>query len=272
MSARDETYYIWIDGASSGNPGPSASAAIIKSEDNVTIVDRGEYIGEATNNIAEYTALILALTEAAKLNLKKLFVQSDSELLIKQVRGEYKIKSPNIIPLISEAMRLKDKFEKVVFCHIPREKNKEADKLATDTLKSFTKKTPNPKNKTAKKPPLVQTETDIFEKSRILAAKIREIVQKLPSCPETEFIRGVALSIPAILTRAFACREYEDEIIKNLIIARAETLGIQEYIKLLQDTSKTPNSDDIKQLLKSYSNLQEYIEKMIKKISPDTAI
>ena len=136
MKAKIEVY---IDGASRGNPGPSAVGIFMKDSGGKDIIRRGEYIGEGTNNVAEYTALIRALKYL--LDNKKLItgsrcitIHSDSELLINQIKGDYRIRSDNLIPLAIEARGLLKKIPDVEFNLIPREENKVADKLANKAM------------------------------------------------------------------------------------------------------------------------------------------
>jgi ribonuclease HI len=125
---------IYIDGASKGNPGPAGIGAIICQGDAV-LKNISQFIGNATNNIAEYTALIYALQEALILKAEALQINTDSELLCRQLRKEYKIKSPNIVGLYNQATHLISAFKEVKVQHIPREKNRGADKLATQAVK-----------------------------------------------------------------------------------------------------------------------------------------
>ncbi len=125
---------IYIDGASKGNPGPSGIGAVI-CRNGETVKNISSYIGNATNNIAEYTALIYALEEALILKAQSLKINTDSELLYKQLKRDYKVKSPNILGLYNQAVRLISAFKKVSLKNIPREENKGADKLATQAIK-----------------------------------------------------------------------------------------------------------------------------------------
>lgn len=124
---------IHIDGGSRGNPGPAAIGVIFLTPDGVEIVTRGEFIGEATNNVAEYRALIDALRRAPQFLTKfpapEVEVRSDSELLIKQMKGEYRVKNAGLIPLVAEVRGLVKKVGKVTWKHIYREENARADKL-----------------------------------------------------------------------------------------------------------------------------------------------
>lgn len=125
---------IFIDGASKGNPGPSGVGVVI-TRDGQTVREIGRFIGEATNNTAEYTALICALQEGLLLKADVLHIKSDSELLCRQINRQYKVKQPHILALYDQVIRLFEGFQEVVVKHIPREENTVADKLATKAVK-----------------------------------------------------------------------------------------------------------------------------------------
>jgi len=131
---------IYIDGASKGNPGPSGIGVVI-CRNGETIKNISSFIGNATNNIAEYTALIYALKEALILKAEVLKINTDSELLYRQLKKDYKVKSVNILGLYNQAAHLLSVFKKASLNHIPREENKGADKLATEAIKKQFKKT-----------------------------------------------------------------------------------------------------------------------------------
>ena len=122
-----------IDGASRGNPGPAAYAVVLKQPGKPVILD-SEPLGTATNNVAEYTALVRALELAADQGVTALAVFSDSELLVKQMNGEYRVKSPDLQDLYAEAKDLRSKFARVTIAHVRREQNAEADRLCNVTL------------------------------------------------------------------------------------------------------------------------------------------
>ena len=122
-----------IDGASRGNPGPAAYAVILKQPGKPTI-EEAETLGTATNNVAEYTALVRALELAAEHGVKALAVFSDSELLVKQMNGEYRVKSPDLQDLYAEAKGLRAKFDRVTLTHVRREQNADADRLCNVAL------------------------------------------------------------------------------------------------------------------------------------------
>src|SRR5262245_40597316 len=115
----NEQFTIYTDGASRGNPGPAAIAFVIQQPGQPDIA-HGETIGVATNNFAEYTAMIRALEAAHKIGAKLIRLHSDSELMVRQLRGEYRVKNPDIQLLYDEAHSLVRQFKKVDFVHIPR--------------------------------------------------------------------------------------------------------------------------------------------------------
>ena len=127
---------VYIDGGSKGNPGPAACAAVVKTaDDGQTVLDRGEYLGEATNNVAEYEALLLGLRLAADLKAGEIEVRSDSELLVRQLTGEYRVKNERLKDLHAEVRRRIEDFAGVEIRHVPREENTEADLLVNETIR-----------------------------------------------------------------------------------------------------------------------------------------
>jgi ribonuclease HI len=124
----------YIDGASRGNPGPASYAVILKGPDGKVMLELGKYFGRATNNVAEYYGLINALDSAASRGVTRLRVRSDSELLVRQIEGRYKVKSADLKPLFERAQKLARGFAWFGIEYIPREENREADKLANAAL------------------------------------------------------------------------------------------------------------------------------------------
>jgi len=122
-----------IDGGSRGNPGP-ASYAVVLRRSGFPTVEECDVLGKATNNVAEYTALLRALSLAKELGLASLEIQSDSELLVKQMNGDYRVKNADLIGLYGEAKQLAGKFRTVEIVHVRREQNKDADKLCNEAL------------------------------------------------------------------------------------------------------------------------------------------
>lgn len=125
---------IYIDGASKGNPGPSGVGVVV-CKNNETIKNISAYIGRATNNVAEYSALIYGLQEGLSLKADSICINTDSQLLYRQLKKEYKIKSAPLIGLYCQALHLLSSFKKISLNYIPREKNRGADKLAALAVK-----------------------------------------------------------------------------------------------------------------------------------------
>ena len=127
---------INTDGLSKGNPGPAAIGATLKDSKGKIVAIIAETIGITTNNVAEYRALIAALEKALKLGAKEVEIRSDSELMVRQISGRYKVKSEGLKPLCLAAGKLLAKFNAVKITHIPREQNAEADELANLAIKA----------------------------------------------------------------------------------------------------------------------------------------
>ena len=125
---------IFTDGGCSGNPGPAAIGVVIKNGSK-TVKTLSRAIGCGTNNIAEYTALIVALQEALILKAEEVSVKTDSELMMKQVSGAYAVKHENIKPLFAQVKHLVTGFKSFQIAHVPREQNSEADALVRQVLK-----------------------------------------------------------------------------------------------------------------------------------------
>lgn len=122
------------DGAARGNPGPSGIGVVIKDTSGKIVREIAEYIGEMTNNQAEYLALIAGLKVSVELNADAVLIFADSELIVSQIKGLYKVKNEGLKPLFDEAKELLRKFKVCDIAYIPREKNKEADKLANKAI------------------------------------------------------------------------------------------------------------------------------------------
>lgn len=130
------------DGGSRGNPGPAAGGVVIKDENGKLVNSFGIYLGIQTNNYAEYSALIAALEKAKDLGASEVECILDSELVVKQMKGEYKIKEQNLQKLFIKAYNLTAGFKKVTFRHVLRSNNKEADAEVNKILDEQTKNTP----------------------------------------------------------------------------------------------------------------------------------
>jgi ribonuclease HI len=130
MSKKDETFVLEFDGGSRGNPGPAGIGAVVRAADNTPLITLGRFIGRATNNVAEYNALITALREAKNLGAHRIIVRGDSELIVRQMNGQYRVKHPDLQPLYQEAQQLLREFDEAHIEHNLRHKNALADKLA----------------------------------------------------------------------------------------------------------------------------------------------
>ena len=125
---------LWTDGGARGNPGPAAYGYVLEAEDGTVLAAHGEAIGTATNNVAEYRALIAGLEKAAELGMDELEVVSDSELLVKQMRGEYKVKNERLRDLFEQASDLANRLGSVRYKAVRREHNELADRLVNEAL------------------------------------------------------------------------------------------------------------------------------------------
>lgn len=135
-----ESIIVYTDGGARGNPGPSGIGVQIQDKNGAVLKEVSEYIGNATNNFAEYQAVATALNTVKKMYGKatkemEVIIRLDSELVKKQLSGEYQIKEPGLIPLFIEIHNLRvSHFPKLTFVHVPREQNKEADRLANEAM------------------------------------------------------------------------------------------------------------------------------------------
>ena len=122
------------DGGSRGNPGPAAYGYVLEAEDGTVLASEGEPIGIATNNVAEYSGLVAGLRKALELHVPEVEVVSDSELLVKQMRGEYRVKNEGLRALFVEASTLARRLESVEYRHVKRAHNELADRLVNEAL------------------------------------------------------------------------------------------------------------------------------------------
>lgn len=130
---------IYTDGAARGNPGPAGAGGQITTPTGEVIAEISEYVGETTNNVAEYKALLITLEKSLAYNPVAVVIRSDSELLVKQLKGEYKVKNEGLKPLHERAKRLLMHFKNVSIQHVYRSENKQADQLANKAIDSFEK-------------------------------------------------------------------------------------------------------------------------------------
>lgn len=129
-----ETLYVSSDGGSRGNPGPAGIGGVAFDHTGTVLAEVCEYLGETTNNVAEYYALVRILEESAGLGFKRIEVRVDSELVVKQVRGEYRVKSEALKPYVARVRKLLRPYSSVQVMHIRREKNKECDRLVNQAI------------------------------------------------------------------------------------------------------------------------------------------
>jgi ribonuclease HI len=125
---------LYTDGGARGNPGPAATAYVLQADDGTVLAAQGEAIGVATNNVAEYSALVSGLRRAIELGVAELEVRSDSELMVKQMRGEYRVKNPALRELYLDTSRLASQLGSVTYTHVRREHNELADRILNDVL------------------------------------------------------------------------------------------------------------------------------------------
>jgi probable phosphoglycerate mutase len=125
---------LWTDGGARGNPGPAAFGYVLEAENGTVLAAHGEAIGTATNNVAEYRALIAGLEKSAEVGVDDLEVVSDSELLVKQMRGEYKVKNETLRGLFEQASDLASRLGSVRYTAVRREHNELADRLVNEAL------------------------------------------------------------------------------------------------------------------------------------------
>jgi ribonuclease HI len=133
-TAATAAYRANIDGGSRGNPGPASYGVVVRDPRGAVVAKLKKYIGRSTNNVAEYYGLIAALDYAQQHGIRALRVESDSELLVRQMRGQYKVKSPELRPLYERARKMAQTFDSFKIDHVYREQNAEADALANEAL------------------------------------------------------------------------------------------------------------------------------------------
>lgn len=134
MTSMPNVLTIFTDGVARGNPGEGGFGVIIKGPDGNIMEGIGGYLGITTNNYAEYSAMIAALKASMKYNPDKIEIYSDSQLLVRQLNGLYRVKSKSLLPLYNEARNLVSSIGNVIIFYIPREKNREADALANKAV------------------------------------------------------------------------------------------------------------------------------------------
>ncbi len=125
---------LFADGGSRGNPGPAAAGAVLFAEDGSVLREIGEYVGIATNNVAEWRALLAGLDAALELGVEELAIRLDSELVVRQLTGVYRVKHPDLIPLAARARKLLARLRRVDIAHVRRKENAAADAVVNRVL------------------------------------------------------------------------------------------------------------------------------------------
>ena len=128
---------LYTDGAARGNPGPAGAGWVVLAPKGDLLIENKKYLGELTNNQAEYQALLLALKDALQLGGDSLALHCDSELMVRQIKGEYKVKNDGLKPLFREAVLTLSRFKSYSIKHVPREQNEEADRLANEAIDEY---------------------------------------------------------------------------------------------------------------------------------------
>ena len=134
MSSQGLSLTLHSDGGSRGNPGPAGAGAVLYDDQGQEVAALSRYLGRTTNNEAEYQALLMGLKRAQELGAQRLTVKMDSELIVRQLEGQYRVKAPGLKPMYAEAKRLLQGFASVTILHVRREFNKRADELANQAM------------------------------------------------------------------------------------------------------------------------------------------
>jgi len=223
---------IYTDGGSRGNPGPAAGAFIITDQAGKQICAQARFLPDATNNIAEYTALLTALQKTISLGVKNVKIFSDSELMVKQINGDYKVKNDNIRELFSQCFALLDELTSWQITHIPREKNKLADKLvnrAIDAAKDIEQKDSPQKTKHLRLGFLIsgsgRTMMNIHEliKQKQLNAEIATVISSRSETAGVEKAKAAKLPLEIIRKKDFPDLDgFSKQIRKNLLAAKVD--------------------------------------------------
>jgi phosphoribosylglycinamide formyltransferase-1 len=226
--------FIYTDGGSRGNPGPAAAAFVLRDEAQNELAAQGFFLGEATNNYAEYSAIVKALEAAGKFAAGNVVIYCDSELAVRQINGHYKVKNENIRPLFEQVMELLCKFESWQVQFIPREKNQKADALVNRALNLQRDVTESPDTKAStRKNPLRlallisgggRTMMNILDqiKAGRLNARIALVISSRSTVGGVEKANNAGLNVKIIRTKDFPetgsfSRRIEEELIKEKI-------------------------------------------------------
>jgi phosphoribosylglycinamide formyltransferase 1 len=231
---------IFTDGGSRGNPGPAAAGFILTDDDGQKIAAQARFLGEATNNVAEYTAVVGALETAKQTGAKSVVIYSDSELVVKQINGQYKVKNENIRSLFERAVGLLNGFENWSVQHITRDKNSRADELVNRALdlgrdvNDCSGKIENPKSRSGNRRPVRlavlisgggRTLMNILNeiKAGRLNAQIPLVISSRSTAAGVEKVRAAGLNVKIIRTKDYPdIEQFSDSLVKELDAAGAE--------------------------------------------------
>ncbi len=207
MPRRAKEIVLLVDGASRGNPGPSGIGIVIKDAKGHVLKEIGEYIGKSTNNVAEYRALLKGLEEAQALDAQVVDIRSDSDLLVSQLTGTYKVKSPDLAPLYLDALRLLRSFTRWSARHVARGQNAAADGLANRAIDQAIPES-------------------MLEFSVLVTEGNREFVARVPALPDVE-ARGATRSEALERVRAAVIERVKRLRAHGLPIPREERVRIR---------------------------------------------
>lgn len=238
VSALYDEIIVHIDGGSRGNPGPAAASFVFTTPSGSRLKAQAFFLGKATNNVAEYTGLLKALEAAKQIKAERLSIFSDSELLVKQLKGQYKVKSEQIAPLFQQATALLDLFKDWKIQHVPREKNKFADKLVNQALdaqsdiiceKECTEKNQNPIRLGVLLSGGGRTLLNILEyiKAGRLNAEVSVVISSLASAAGVERAEKAGLKVKIIRRKDFPDIEQFSKRLEDELAAAKVDLVIQ---------------------------------------------
>jgi ribonuclease HI len=236
---------IYTDGGARGNPGPAAASFVITDLKNRMLSARAYFIGKATNNIAEYTALLKGLDAASQMQAKTVIIRSDSELVVRQINGEYKVKNSGLAEIYSQCMQLLAGFDSWRMEYIPREKNHRADALVNRALDAKSDIEEKPKAPANQKPLRLgillsgsgRTMMNILEniKSGSLNAEIAVVVSSRSNTVGVEKAKAAGLNLKIVRTKDYPDVEsFSNKIAEELMAAGAELVVQAGWLCLWQ--------------------------------------
>jgi phosphoribosylglycinamide formyltransferase 1 len=229
----------YTDGGSRGNPGPAAAGIVLTDSKGQTLISQGFYLGKTTNNVAEYTGIIRALEAAQGLKASAIQIFSDSELLVKQLNGQYKVRSANIKPLFDDASSLLAQFKDWKVSHVYRSANKDADAVVNQALDlgqdvvNQSVAAPEERSKTLRMAALIsgggRTILNILEHidQRKLNAKIPLVISSRSSVSGVERLREAGLNVQIIRKKDYANVQQFSQALEEQLVAAKVDLIIQ---------------------------------------------